>query len=774
VIPSRGIAAFAVLALVAAPVAARDLARGHPCRFSLAPNYAHCTDPNDAWQLTDGERARGVYAWLDRRSVGWELERGDVVAVVVDLGERCRLDSVRISTFEFAPAGVAPPALVCSVSEGDSLFERAGAVQASGAGTGSGALRPTPEKTRGGRPGLPSPQSPRRLEVGVPLQGVRGRIVMVAALLQAPYFIIDEIEVHGSADEVPVRGTGEPARGEDLHATRTGAGAMESDLAGATRFGVRDLPSLAAAQRRLWAVRAALPDVPARLFPALSVRGEEAARLAARARTWRAAGRPAVVVRRVDPWAPTTPWSAPQGTLEDTLQLAEGGNGAAAFEIACAADAPRQVRVTLPPGAAGAPRATLREVVQVESRDGDWAGDALPLLRGALAVQPGQVRQVWVDLDARQAATGLHRIHILAGDTSLVVPVRVHAVRLPQPPIGALDFTYPAKRALTSGCLEAAVRDNVEHGIDTWLLPEEAVPWPGPEGVGSDGHLARGPDFAACDAALAEHPWREARLLGWFWNLTPVRDDPTRGRLRHAYGSRAWRRAASEWLSAWVAHLHAQGLDLARTFMMPFDETAGRRVGELFRFLKQREPRLRLALTLTSEQTPAEIAAVLPWLDIAILARNTLDARADLLHRLHARGAAVWTYAVPEPSKTASPLASYRLLPWEAWARGLDGCAFWAYADCGDQAGDAWDDFDGTRMDYAAVYGAAGAPAPLSEPITPSKRWQAFRIGLQDVAILHAAEPRLPGLADRVRVALASPSTRRVEQLVGRALDALE
>ena len=115
-IPSRGIAAFAVLALVAAPVAARDLARGHPCRFSLAPNYAHCTDPNDAWQLTDGERARGVYAWLDRRSVGWELERGDVVAVVVDLGERCRLDSVRISTFEFAPAGVAPPALVCSVS----------------------------------------------------------------------------------------------------------------------------------------------------------------------------------------------------------------------------------------------------------------------------------------------------------------------------------------------------------------------------------------------------------------------------------------------------------------------------------------------------------------------------------------------------------------------------------------------------------------------------------------------------------------------------------
>ena len=129
---------------------------------------------------------------------------------------------------------------------------------------------------------------------------------------------------------------------------------------------------------------------------------------------------------------------------------------------------------------------------------------------------------------------------------------------------------------------------------------------------------------------------------------------------------------------------------------------------------------------------------------------------------------------MPEPSKTASPLASYRLLPWEAWARGLDGCAFWAYADCGDQAGDAWDDFDGTRMDYAAVYGAAGAPAPLSEPITPSKRWQAFRIGLQDVAILHAAEPRLPGLADRVRVALASPSTRRVEQLVGRALDALE
>ena len=70
---------------------------------------------------------------------------------------------------------------------------------------------------------------------------------------------------------------------------------------------------------------------------------------------------------------------------------------------------------------------------------------------------------------------------------------------------------------------------------------------------------------------------------------------------------------------------------------------------------------------------------------------------------------------------------------------GITGVGVWNYADTGRGTfTSAWTDLDGTREDFAMVYDAATAPAGVSrrEAQIPSRRWEAFRDGLEDYAYL--------------------------------------
>jgi hypothetical protein len=163
---------------------------------------------------------------------------------------------------------------------------------------------------------------------------------------------------------------------------------------------------------------------------------------------------------------------------------------------------------------------------------------------------------------------------------------------------------------------------------------------------------------------------------------------------------------------------------------------------------------------LTRNATPDELRALQPLLSLAIVERRTLTRNAAWIASAQRQGVTVWTYDVPAPSKASSPGSTYRLLPWEAWARGLQGCGFWAYGDTGLRSADAWNDFDGRRWDFAVVYGETGSPRGLlGEGLAPSKRWQAFRIGIQDTALLTDALQRRPDLRAAILHALSGDSS---------------
>ena len=100
-----------------------NIAPGAACTFSPAPNYAHCTDPDDAKQLTDGQYVQGHF-WTQPGTVGWS-GCGQVI-ITLDLGADKPISGLSFST----AAGVAgvtwPRSIGVLVAGEDGLFHDAG------------------------------------------------------------------------------------------------------------------------------------------------------------------------------------------------------------------------------------------------------------------------------------------------------------------------------------------------------------------------------------------------------------------------------------------------------------------------------------------------------------------------------------------------------------------------------------------------------------------------------------------------------------------------
>jgi hypothetical protein len=89
-----------------------------------------------------------------------------------------------------------------------------------------------------------------------------------------------------------------------------------------------------------------------------------------------------------------------------------------------------------------------------------------------------------------------------------------------------------------------------------------------------------------------------------------------------------------------------------------------------------------------------------------------------------------WLYDVKGPAKGNRPYTYYRMLPWEAFNRGLQGVGFWSYND-GGAINTEWNDNMPTKGSrYSVVYLGDG------NALYSSRRWEAWSLGLEDVALL--------------------------------------
>ena len=125
---------------------------------------------------------------------------------------------------------------------------------------------------------------------------------------------------------------------------------------------------------------------------------------------------------------------------------------------------------------------------------------------------------------------------------------------------------------------------------------------------------------------------------------------------------------------------------------------------------------------------------VAPYVDVWCPVAHHVESRPEGLAFMRSTGKPIWTYMCGS-GKGVTPMTN-RVLPWLAFRYDLQGCTYWTYMS---GYGDLWDDTDGTQSDWTKIYpGLRGVPVS-------SRRWEAWREGLEDYCLLRALRERAAG-----------------------------
>jgi len=185
----------------------------------------------------------------------------------------------------------------------------------------------------------------------------------------------------------------------------------------------------------------------------------------------------------------------------------------------------------------------------------------------------------------------------------------------------------------------------------------------------------------------------------------------------------SWQKKFLTWYDTTLKILRDHNISNQNIYLYPFDEIQEKEI-PLFKsfvtWIKSERAKSQVYVTVFYEKLLPDVQ---PLADVYQL----LVTRNDLSLVKPVKASDFWIYDIMDDSKDVDPYSRYRLLAWKAFQYNAHGIGFWAY---GEQFGSSiWDDFDGPRGDYNAVYDNGNS-------IIPSRRWEAFKQGIEDYFIL--------------------------------------
>jgi hypothetical protein len=694
--------------------AAPNLAQGMPYVYSPPALYDLTRDDGDATQLTDGKLAPDTM-WTSREAVGW-LASVVRIEIEIDLRDVKPIGRVCLRSARRAQAGVSFPRRMDVFASTDR--EHYGWI---------GNLMAGQEAGEG-------PYLAKNFCSSVMRREARYIRFLVAP--KGAYFFSDEVEIWPPAEAMPAIG-GDVNRSAPLDLSELKAFALEHEVVSRLAEGLAQRPA-----------RATPPSTPTSgLRNVMRGLGDNSGalgleRLASLEREmWQAVRQERVDsghvldVRLADPWRLATPIdAAPSLSAAEEIDMPQGGHTAVALAVEHAEEQPLRVNVTAEVLGAtkDALRLSLFEVAMVTRADGVRQGDPLlPLSNGAFEVASGESRQLWIDVAATGGTTGKYTLRvrleaIIGGQPVsrvLDIPVRVWAVVPPPLALSTVVWGYLDSPPIR-GLAKAAAADMLAHGVTTAVLPAADLPWPKPSAPAAGNSIGDYRKFEEVMEGLKGH-----RQYLLFLGFNSDSSNRTFGR-QYQFLSDAWKALFTDWIKEWSARLKQSGLGYDAFALYPVDEPHKGAEQETLiavaRLIKTADPNIRVYTTLDRPEVLSD--DMLKIVDIFQLHGPALTP--TVVTKLKERGKQVWAYATVGGGKAGNPASFYRAQAWEAFALGVSGFGFWAYADVG-QSGTAWNDTDDVQPDYAVIY--EGHPGIIS-----SKRWEAWREGVQDFALLSA------------------------------------
>lgn len=670
-----------------------NIALGKGYTLTPKPNYALSAPATDTTSLTDGSYSTG-YFWTQKSTVGWQ-QAGNI-EILLDLEQVRVIDGVSMNTARGAGAGVHYPSRA-SVYIGPDLQTLHHA----------GNLAATADNAAG-------TYQVRKFSLGG--LGIKGRYVLLVIEPKGAFFFCDEIEVY-EGNTIRVAAT--PKTVEEIR----GSVILGKQLQNERRILVNQLDRLKSSFGREQAYSRQAEDIRARLEKASGLNDISAAENAfyqLRRDLVRSLNPGTeLLVSPVTPWGDFSPAASPStaslSPLEMTLPL--GGQGHAALLVTNLHGNTRRIQLSPVSNKSSAPEISLFHAPFIKTAAFDYVPDPLVSAVGGFTLRPGESRLVFLTATGRTPGRWDAALNISAGAgaTTVRLTTNVVNVRLPEKSsLNSVNWSYldfPLIRNLQA----EAVNDLFRHRTNVIVVPPAhipALPSPKPE------------EFIRLEKYLAAHRGAGKILLFTNFNTNSAGSSSSAERFMTV----SWQNSFKKWYYDVLKSAASAGFSKEQIYLYPFDEMKGdtiRSFISLSTWARKEIPAIRFYATINN----AEALRTVEHLDIAQLCDCP-----ELLAGLPGSGAEIWIYdsLYSVPSKSLSPYSYYRLKAWRAFLMGYRGIGFWAYADSGfDRSrANAWDDFDGKYPDYAVIYRGD------DNSIISSRRWEAWRMGLEDYELL--------------------------------------
>ena len=748
-LPSHTFLALTTFCWIAAfsdPALANDLAIGKSYGFDPIPNYALTRDEQDSKQLTDGEYTIGRF-WTSKTTVGWQ-EAG-TIKIEIDLAKPATVNTLCINTARGIHAAVSYPERVEVFASLDrAKYAYVGNLM-QGQDHADGAYEIKTFCSKGVL--------------------IDARYIWIFIHPRGPYTFIDEIRISGK-DEPSGAGAVHNLRREFIPETvkrLSEIGTSASILSFTSHRLVATLekgtmgggpPPVSINQ-----IRTLISRLDHESFSdEAEIQSLEGEIRLSHAAALRERFKEPIVVWRDHPWASFAALDTP--TIQQTnlgrwtLDLLKRGTYSETINLTNASATPQAIHVAAQVDSTGrsAPIVTLLEASPINTAGGQVRADPLiPLRSGELVLDPGESKQIWLSISAQDAApstfTGAVTFDAHTGSSwTATIPfhIRIWPAEMPlRQNIFVTNWAYLNWRVIENKP-DKAVQDLRSHHTNLFTLHPAHLPWP----TNSKGRWSI--DYTEFDKVISHYQNTDRFLFFLHFNETRLRT------LKGAapFMTQAWKALFTRWIEDWTKHLLAIGISHERFYFYPVDEPRNAEEEEVLHetahLIKSIDPHLQTYTTHTGT-APIDNSRLMSVIDVFQVLVNQLSG--PLAKAVKSSKRELWSYSAGGGGKDGDPIGFYRSQAWKAFKAGATGIGFWAYADTGGK-GSAWNDLDGSRPDYAVIYDD-------DMDIISSKRWEAWREGVEDYELLRQAKKKLRGLDEKREFA------RLLDNVVKNSLD---
>lgn len=674
---------YSLATLVPSCHAATNLALGKSYTVSPLAKYPNTAPPTDTTSLTDGKYTVGRF-WIQKSTVGWWPVA--TVEILIDLEKVSIIDGITFNTARGIDAGVIYPSQIHAFVGPDKDHLRY-----------VGDIADQPDNQIGA-------YQVRKFQ----LKNIntKGRYVLLEILASKNKGVYcDEIEVlQGNYDA-----------GKTGNLSVEGARKIAADL----RWPARELHLLNSflADNKAPSASINLQSIVEQGQPSSGEVNSQM--LAARANLLNNKfPNQGLLVESVNPWASLSPFASVTGVTPQQLSLMApvGGYDHLAVVITNPKITSQNISLSFATMPQGTTEITVYQVPFVRSAATEYVADPLSP-ETSFTLRPGESRMVYIS--ARGKTSGdWNRLLTIAGDgqsASIPISCQVRKVVLPEVmTLNSVNWGY-LRFGLISDRKDQAVKDLFAHHTRVVVVPNTHLTG------GNLQRIASPHDFLKLESYLRQHQGASKLLmlmgLGTMDHKTVVGKYP--------FLSKQWQEEFKRWYAGAVLAAERAGFSESQIYLYPYDEIAGEQIDDFVKlatWAKRAIPSAKFYLTFGDEtRNSKRWDVMLPFLDIVQAAHEeTLRGKSGSL-----KGEA-WIYNADNMTRSLSFYSYYRLKAWKAFLRGYTGIGFWNYAEIGDEK-TAWKEI---KDDYAVIYEGPG------KSIISSRRWEAWRMGIEDYELL--------------------------------------